>query len=185
MSTTKPEFTENYEESHFHEFETREAVPQKNGAVRMVESVRLGLTLLALLAAITIIGTAGDTLMVFNSTTLAGDFNLSLWPADFDVRPTVALVTCGAVVLLASAISLVFSKIPAVCSNLQAFISLLTCASRYEITHLFTAPSHSLPQQSASSLPSLAHHSFMVSTLRTPSTRCKPGPANGPPLAWM
>jgi len=113
MSTTKPQFAENYEENHFQEFETRDVVSQKNGTVRMVESVRLGLTLLGLLTAITIVGTSGDTLMVFNSTTLAGDFNLSLWPTDFDLRPTVALVTCGAIVLLASAISLAFSKIPA------------------------------------------------------------------------
>jgi len=113
MSTAKPQLTESYEENNFQEFETRQAGSQMNGKVRMVESARLGLTLLGLLAAITIVGTSGDTLMVFNSTTLSGAFNLSLWPTDFDIRPTVALVTCGAVVVLASIMSLAVSKIPA------------------------------------------------------------------------
>jgi len=114
-TTTKSKVTANYEESHS-EFETRNAKVQKNGAARLLESVRLGLTLLALLAGITIVGTAADTLMVYNTTSLTGEFTLSIWPSstEFDLRPTIALVTCGSIILLSSAVSIALSKFPSV-----------------------------------------------------------------------
>jgi len=113
MDAAKPQFTSDYSE-----FETRDAGYQKSVKVaRMVESIRLGLTALALAAGITIVGVAGDTLSEYNTTHLGQDFFLDLWPADFDLRPTIALVACGAVVLLASMVSLVVSKLPPIRSN--------------------------------------------------------------------
>lgn len=113
----KPAFATSYEEtSAYQQDETRDLASKKSGTTRLVESARLGLTLLALLSSITILGTAGDTLMVYNTTTLAGAFGISLWPSSFDLRPTVALVVCGALVTLFSAVSLAASKIPSVCS---------------------------------------------------------------------
>lgn len=38
-----------------------------------------------------------------------------MWPNEFDLRPTVALVVCGAVILVASALSLGAGKIGFVC----------------------------------------------------------------------
>lgn len=101
-------------------FDTNEYEPptaarqQKTGPARLVESVGLGLTVLALLSSIVIVGTAGDTLGVYNKTTLGPEFPLSLWPSEFDLRPTVALVTGGTIIMLSSIAFLVATKVPAV-----------------------------------------------------------------------
>ncbi|KAH9883910.1 hypothetical protein F4778DRAFT_586826 [Xylariomycetidae sp. FL2044] len=79
--------------------------------IRLIDSARLGLTALALLCGLTILGTSADTLAVYKKTHLSTDFNLPLWPEDFDLRPTVALVTGSAIVVVANVISLLFSKV--------------------------------------------------------------------------
>ncbi|TVY83264.1 hypothetical protein LSUE1_G002159 [Lachnellula suecica] len=110
MAAFKPQFN-----SEFTEFESPDAGHQKSAkSARAAESVRLALTALALLSSITILGTAGDTLSVFNNTHLGEDYFLPLWPSDFDLRPTVALVVCSVIVFVASALSLTASKLPAV-----------------------------------------------------------------------
>lgn len=107
---SKPEL-----QSEFTEFEPPAAARQhKAGVARIVESVGLGLTVLALLSSITIVGTAADTLGVYNKTTLGAEFPLSLWPRKFDLRPTVALVTCGVIIMLSSITFLIVNKVPAV-----------------------------------------------------------------------
>jgi len=45
------------------------------------------------------------------------DFNLPLWPEQFDLRPTVALVVGSAILVFANLVSLVFSKIKALQSR--------------------------------------------------------------------
>jgi hypothetical protein len=106
----KPEF-----QSDFQEFETRDVgLEKRQRTARVVESVRFAATLLALLAGLTILGTSADTLAVYNKTHLGEEFVISLWPAEFDIRPTTALVICSAIISLASTISLVVMKVPAV-----------------------------------------------------------------------
>jgi len=82
---------------------------------RVVESAGTGLTVLALLAAITIVATAADALAVYNTTSLPSDYAylLPLWPADFNMRPSVALVVCGSIIVVASAASLIHKKLSA------------------------------------------------------------------------
>ncbi|PVH82278.1 hypothetical protein DL98DRAFT_514044 [Cadophora sp. DSE1049] len=109
VTSSKPEM-----QSEFQEFDTPVARPQKSGVSRIVESVGLGLTVLALLSSITIVGTAGDTLGVYNKTTLGSEFPLALWPREFDLRPTVALVTCGTIIMLSSVAFLIATKVPAI-----------------------------------------------------------------------
>jgi hypothetical protein len=91
---------------------------------RVVESAGTGLTILALLAAITIVVTAADALAVYNTTSLPSDhaYLLPLWPADFNMRPSVALVACGSIIIVASAASLIHSKVSAVSTPLLAYI---------------------------------------------------------------
>ena len=119
-TATKPQFTTDqtdYEVSHDQrsEFESHDVRDRKSaGIARVAESVRLGLTVLALLAGVTIMGVAADTLHVYNTTSLVTDFRLSVWPKEFDIRPTIALVTCGAIIFITSTISLIASKLPAV-----------------------------------------------------------------------
>jgi hypothetical protein len=110
MTDVKPEST-----SSFPEFEIREIEQQKNNKIiRLVESGRLALTVLSLLSALVIVGTSAETLGVYRRTHLGDDFFLALWPTDFDIRPTIALISCGAIIVLISAISLAATKVPAV-----------------------------------------------------------------------
>jgi hypothetical protein len=116
MSEVKPQF-----QSDFEEFDTpRQST--KAPAARIVEPVRLGLTLLALLSSIVIVGISAETLGTYHSTHLSEAYLLPLWPADFDIRPTSALVACGAVIVVFSALSLVVSMVPAVSDACPLFI---------------------------------------------------------------
>ncbi|KAJ2983482.1 hypothetical protein NUW58_g6243 [Xylaria curta] len=83
---------------------------RQQGTIRLLNSVRVGLTGLALLSGITILGTSANAIMVYNNTHVPSDFNLALWPDEFDLRPTVALVAGSSFVLLANLVSLIFSK---------------------------------------------------------------------------
>ncbi|KAG9239230.1 hypothetical protein BJ875DRAFT_448761 [Amylocarpus encephaloides] len=106
MSEAKPEF-----QSDFEEFDTQR--PQtKSPMASIAGSVSLGLTTLALLSAIAIVGTSAQALGTYNTTHLGRDYLLPLWPSNFDIRPTTALVACGAVIIVSSAISLVLSFVP-------------------------------------------------------------------------
>jgi len=113
MESPKPQFN-----TDISEFETRHVGYEKSvRTARSVESVRLGLTALALLAGISIVGTSADTLSVYNTTTLSGDYFLAIWPTEFDLRPTIALVTCGAIITIASTVSIVASRLPPIRNN--------------------------------------------------------------------
>jgi len=98
--------------SSFQEYDPLRAKHLKT--FRTLESIRLGLTVLALLSAITVVGVSADTLGVYNTTHLGQEYFLSLWPDEFDIRPTIALVTCSSVIVVASTIAIVASKVPAV-----------------------------------------------------------------------
>ncbi|KAH6681797.1 hypothetical protein B0J14DRAFT_577184 [Halenospora varia] len=98
--------------SDFEEFETPAAGNNKTS--RMVEAAVSGLNVLALCSSLAIVGTAGETLSTYNTTHLAQEYLLPLWPTEFDLRPTTALVACGAVLIVSSAVSLAASFVPAV-----------------------------------------------------------------------
>ena len=83
-------------------------------AIRLVDSARVGLTSLALLCGLAILGTSASSLAVYKATHLPREYNLPLWPNKFDLRPTIALVVCSVVVVLANTVSLVFSKVQTV-----------------------------------------------------------------------
>lgn len=82
--------------------------------LRMVDGARVGLTVLVLSMGITILGVSGDALAVYDATHVPHDFLLPLWPDQFNLRPTVALVVGSAIVVVASAVSLLFSKVQSV-----------------------------------------------------------------------
>ncbi|KAI0455214.1 hypothetical protein F5B21DRAFT_208650 [Xylaria acuta] len=83
---------------------------KQRGTIRLLDSVRVGLTGLALLSGITILGTSANAIMVYNNTHVSRGFNLALWPDEFDLRPAVALVVGSSIVILANLVSLIFSK---------------------------------------------------------------------------
>ncbi len=109
MASEKPELT-----PEVSDFEGHEEPRRSFGSTRVVESVRLGLTVLTLLMAISIVGTTADSLSVYNQTHVADNFQLPLWPVQFNLGPTIALVTGGSIIILSNAMSLIGSKVPAV-----------------------------------------------------------------------
>ncbi|KAI9050207.1 hypothetical protein LZ554_006348 [Drepanopeziza brunnea f. sp. 'monogermtubi'] len=111
MTSSKPE---KKPELHFDTSEYESPTFERQHKADSARLVGLGLTVLALLSSIVVVGTAGDTLGVYNKTTLGSEFHLSLWPTDFDLRPTVALVTCGIIIMLSSIAFLVATQIPAI-----------------------------------------------------------------------
>lgn len=86
--------------------------------IRLVDAARVGLTVFALLCGFTVLGTSADTLAVYNSTHLSGEFHLPLWPDQFDLRPTIALVVGSSIVVFVNIVSLLFSKVKVV-SNIS------------------------------------------------------------------
>lgn len=85
--------------------------------LRAVEVLSIGLSGLALLCGLTVLGTAADTIAVYESTHLDDGFHLPLWPRAFNLSPTIALVVAGVVVVLANAVLLVFSKVQTVSAS--------------------------------------------------------------------
>jgi hypothetical protein len=92
----------------------------KTKTLRMVDNARIATTALALLMGITVLGVSGNTLAVWNDTYVSpSDFYLPLWPEEFNIRPTVALVAGSAFVIVANIVGLCFSKVQVVsaCSH--------------------------------------------------------------------
>lgn len=116
MSEFKPETTTTVTspQPSFHEYTPSSSSTLQPKRSNIVASVGLGVNVLSLLSAITILGTAGDVLSVYNATHLGDEFFLPIWPADFDIRPSVALVTCAAIITFSNIISIVAAKVPAV-----------------------------------------------------------------------
>lgn len=79
--------------------------------VHLIESIRQGLTVLALCCGITALALASHTLSVYRWTHLPDEYLLPLWPDSFDIRPTVALIAGSSIVVVASIISLVASRV--------------------------------------------------------------------------
>lgn len=86
----------------------------KLGLVSVMGTLRAGLTVLALVAGAAVLGLGADSLAVYHSTSLPEDYMLPLWPTKFDTRPTSALIACGAIVAVISAVALPLGKVPAV-----------------------------------------------------------------------
>lgn len=89
-------------------------------ALAAVDNARLAATALALLMGMTVLGVAGNTLAVYDHTKLpatpAGSVSAlpGLWPAEFNMRPTVSLVVGSVFVVLAGVAGLVGGKVKAV-----------------------------------------------------------------------
>ena len=86
----------------------------KTRIVSTVHCLGLAMTLLALLAALGIVGLSAHTLAVYRSTHMPSGYLVPLWPSQFDVGPTTALVAGSAIASVANALSLLASKTPAV-----------------------------------------------------------------------
>ncbi|KAK4179265.1 hypothetical protein QBC36DRAFT_363788 [Triangularia setosa] len=83
----------------------------KMKSLRTVHTLRVGATALALLMSLTVLGTSGNTLRVYEETHVVIPHYLPLWPEHFNIRPTVSLVIGSVFVILASIASLCCSQI--------------------------------------------------------------------------
>ncbi|KZL83780.1 hypothetical protein CI238_08170 [Colletotrichum incanum] len=100
--------------SHTSDFEidTEEIrVPSQARVLKAVDTVRVSLTAVALLASITVIGVSADALAVYDATHVPAHYLLPLWPDAFDLRPTVALVVGSSIIIIANIVSLLFSRV--------------------------------------------------------------------------
>ncbi|KAJ4424300.1 hypothetical protein N0V82_001000 [Gnomoniopsis sp. IMI 355080] len=103
--------------SHFEIDISDEYLRRQAKTVNMIDAARIGCTTLALLAGLTIMGLSGNAIYVYNSTRLEAAGWLSIWPASFDLRPTVALVAGSSIVTVANIAGLLCSKVPHIRNN--------------------------------------------------------------------
>ncbi|KAH6671571.1 hypothetical protein F5X68DRAFT_264819 [Plectosphaerella plurivora] len=75
-----------------------------------VDGAGTALTVLALCAGVTVLALSADALSVYQATHAPAASLLPLWPDEFDLRPTVALVACGAIIVCANAASMLGSR---------------------------------------------------------------------------
>jgi hypothetical protein len=83
--------------------------------------------------ALSIVGTSGNALFVYNRTHVGRDYYLPLWPYNFELGPEVALVAGGGVMVLCDLLSLVSSRVALVGSSL--FFLLLAHSSYARLMH--------------------------------------------------
>ncbi|TDZ23976.1 hypothetical protein Cob_v002847 [Colletotrichum orbiculare MAFF 240422] len=103
--------TKNVSQISNFEVDPEDAFPSQSvRLLRTVDAARVALTTLALVAAITILGVSADALAVYDATHVPATFLLPLWPDDFDLRPTVALVVGSSIILVANGASIVAAR---------------------------------------------------------------------------
>lgn len=105
----QPSFSPEYHESS--QFDHNERHP---GPSRALEAVRMGLSILALASAVGILATSAHNLKIYNDTHVSNEFLLPLWPFEFNLGPSIALVACGSIMIVAATMSLLAGKIPSV-----------------------------------------------------------------------
>ncbi|RFU75656.1 hypothetical protein TARUN_6591 [Trichoderma arundinaceum] len=112
-SSLKNELSSSEFEVEAQDLQLQSELQSKHRLIDVVHGSRLALTILALAAGITVLGVSANGLIVYHETYLPADFYLPLWPSQFDLRPTAALIAGGVVVVVANIVSLFFSKIQA------------------------------------------------------------------------
>ncbi|KAL1978584.1 hypothetical protein VTN31DRAFT_1443 [Thermomyces dupontii] len=80
--------------------------------VNLLHRVRLGLAVLILAVAATIIGVQADPLQYYEETVSFEHIWLPLWPLNLDMRQTKALLSCGAVITFLTMIYIALALVP-------------------------------------------------------------------------
>lgn len=107
-SSLKNEITASYLEVD----SKRQHLRKKITSVNMIDGLRISITALALCFSISVLGISANAISVYNSTRLEETGWLSIWPASFDLRPTIALLAGSCVVMIANIAGLLCSKVP-------------------------------------------------------------------------
>lgn len=78
--------------------------------LHLVDAARGALTAVGLLAGLSVLGVSADALATYRDTHLPPEFRLPLWPEKFNIGPTIALVVCSAVIVVANGASLALCR---------------------------------------------------------------------------
>lgn len=86
---------------------------------RILHWIRIGLCMVVFALAIASIGAEGHPLRYYNKTVRYEEMHLPLWPENLELRPTIALITCGIIISLQSLIYVVVALLPSVGFRVQ------------------------------------------------------------------
>ncbi|KAL4880920.1 hypothetical protein BJY04DRAFT_190375 [Aspergillus karnatakaensis] len=87
--------------------------------IRLLHWVRLGLSFLALAISVSIIACEAVPYQHYRDTSSYENFGLYLWPLNFDLRPTIAILACGCVIAFLSLIFIVVALLPSPHSHIR------------------------------------------------------------------
>lgn len=82
--------------------------------LQMLHWTRVALSVLVVGAAAAIVGCEGHALHTHNTTRLPAEFFLPLWPQNLDLRPTVAILAGGTVIMALGLFYLLVAILPSV-----------------------------------------------------------------------
>lgn len=104
---------------------------------RVLHVVQLVLSILITIASAAVIVCEVVPFRHYKSTVGWASTGLALWPLNFDLRPTIAALSCGCVIVLLNLIYVVMALIPSVCSILLHCDStdVLICVSPASFPH--------------------------------------------------
>jgi hypothetical protein len=108
------------------DFEVDSPRMESYNKLRMLDAVdgaRTALTALALCAGVTVLALSADALSVYQATHAPAGSLLPLWPDEFDMRPTVAFVACGAIVVCANLASILGGRLSFVSTDFWQDVS--------------------------------------------------------------
>ena len=100
---------------------------------RSLHWVKLGLGLVILAAGTTVVGCQAHGLHYYNDTKGYEKWWLALWPENFDLRPTQALLSGGIVIMISTLAFLIVAAFPSVClcASIGTFQDIRILAQEY------------------------------------------------------
>jgi hypothetical protein len=84
---------------------------------RTLDSARTATVALGVAISFVVLVVSARTLDVYNATHVGPELHLPLWPAAFDIRPTVSLVVCSTLIVLFGAATLAAGRFVSSHSN--------------------------------------------------------------------
>ncbi|KAL4934548.1 uncharacterized protein BDV17DRAFT_9674 [Aspergillus undulatus] len=87
--------------------------------IRLLHWVRLGLSFLALAVSVSVIACEAVPYRHYRETSKFEDVGLYLWPLNFDVRPTIAILACGCAIAFLSSVFIVVALLPSPHSHIR------------------------------------------------------------------
>jgi len=98
--------------SHAHSSDMQESTFLKRN--RAIHLGRLSLSFLIVICAIAVIACETVPFQHYKSTAQWANVGLALWPLNFDLRPTIAALSCGCVIAVLNLIYVVAALLPSV-----------------------------------------------------------------------